>query len=235
MNIGILYNTFVCLVSGFTSLIVFAFLRKRRKEEKVKYSESLDYFLLLLGLLWVLIAVRIFSTWLNNIGLELFLYKWFIAPLTYVHLLPGFYYFGWSFFRDKRKIHFLFNSFFTCTILLAVITAFKYGFTRPEVTYWGNNIISNPISNKIFTFGVFLPVVPCIIIEIFRRLKKWKRTRDYNERQLFGFSLGFLVYALAGFFEALIFTQGGAMLLARSGIMLASLTFYLSVVWGLEE
>lgn len=234
MNIGILYNSFVCFVSGFSSLLVFLSLRRIRKKEKVNYSQNLDYFLLFLGLLWVSVGTRIFVNWFNNLTLDNFFYQWFVGPLTYIHLVPAFYYFGWSFFSDK-KIRTLFNAFFTFMSSLAVLTHFLYKFERPELTYWGNNIIPNPLTNKIFIFGIFIPAIPCIIIETARRFKKWRKTGDLAERQLFGFSLGFLVYTITGFFEAVIFTQGWQIIIARICIMLVPLTFYLFSAFSLEE
>ena len=234
MYIGILYNTFVCIVSGVTGLAVFAFLRRIRKKEKIDFSQDIDYFLLLLGLLWTLVGIRIFFTGFNLLAPELFLYKWFIGPLTYLHLIPAFYYFGQSFFKN-RKMRLLFNTIFTVIPLLAVFFLFKDGFFRPEVTYWGNNIRPNEKSNNIFTFGIFLPATPLIVAEVTKRIKRWREVSGITKRQLLGFAFGFLIYAIAGFFEAVVFTQGPFMLLARSGIMLSPLTFYLSATLSLEE
>ena len=228
MYLGVLYNTFVCLISGFTGLSVFFTLRKMRKNRKVEYSESLDYFLLLLGVLWSLVGARLFLVWLGVIDLELFVYKWLVGPLTYIHLMPAFYYFGWSFFQNKKKIYFLFVGFFTVMALSSVFFLFKNGFTRPELTYWGNNIVPNKISNQLFTFGIFIPAVPCIVIELFRRSSRWRKSKSLIEKQLLGFNFGLLIYAMTGFFEALVFAQGWQMLLVRIGIMLSPLIFYLS-------
>ncbi len=228
--IGILYNTFVCLIAGCTSLIVFSLLQKKRRKGEISHNIAIDYFLLCLGLLWVFVGVRLFFVWLDWVEADLFLYKWFVGPLSFLHLLPAFYYFGWSFFKGKKS-RFLFNGFFTLTVFSAVLILFLLGFERPEVTYWGNNIKPNKISNTIFTFGVFLPALPILIIEISRRIKGLKEKRNHEAKQLFGFSIGFLIYALAGFFEALVFTQGWMMLITRTGIMLAALVFYLSATW----
>ena len=235
MNVGILYNTFICLATGLTSLMVFNSLYKKRKRGEVVYNLAVDYFLLFLGLLWTLVGIRIFLVWSGHLEIELFVYKWFVGPLTYIHLIPAVYYLGWSFFKDKRTMQLLFNAFFTTTSLAAVFMLFLYGFTRPEVTYWGNNIIPNPISSKIFSYGVFLPAAPCIITELIRRGREWMKTRHLADRQLFGFALSLLIYAIAGFFEGLIFTQGWQMLLTRIGIMLSPLTLYLFTTLRDEE
>lgn len=221
---GILYNIFVCLVSGIVALNVF-WLLQRKGTQKKKYSSYLNHFSLFVGLIWLFVAVRLFFVWAERPALSVFVFRWIVGPLTYIHLLPGFYYFGWSFF-DNKKIRFCFNSLFTFIAMLAVVSFFMYGFVVPETTYWGNNIIPNKISNRLFTYGLFLPAVPCILIEVIKRFKAWRITNGNEEKQLLGFSFGFLFYSLAGIFEALIFTQGWPMLLARTGIMFTPLTFY---------
>lgn len=234
MYVGMLYNTFVCLVTGFTALVVFWLLQKIRREKKREYSEGLDYFSLLLGLIWILVGARIFFAWLNRPDLDAFVFQWFTGPLTYIHIIPLFYYFGWSFFRTKKS-QLLFGGFFTLMSLLTVFTLFRYGFTPGEVTYWGTDPIPNVLTNKLFTYGVFLPAFLFIITDFIRRLRNWRRTGDPVERQLFGFTFGLLIYALIGIFDALAIAQGWLMLLSRIGIMLAPLIFYLSATGGLEE
>ncbi len=231
MYTGILYNAFVCWVSGLTGLIVFKLMQDVRKRKKVEYSQGLDYFSLLLGLVWVFVGTRNLFTWLNLPEVEIFVYKWFVGPLTYLHLVPAFYYIGWSFFRDKKVLRILFNLFFDFMILIAVFTLFKYGFSRPEPTYWGNNIVPNEVSRKILTYTLFAPAFLFVIIEFFRRLVRWRKTKNSMEFQLFGFSLGFLIYAVAGVIDALGIVSEWFMLLSRIGIMFVSLTFYLFVIW----
>ncbi len=227
---GILYNAFVCGVAGFTGLVVFQILYKIRKEKKVKYSRGLDCFTLLLGLIWIFVGIRNLFTYLNLSTVEIFIYKWLIGPLTYLHLIPAFYYIGWSFFKNK-KMRFFFNGFFTFMALLAVFAHFKYGFSKPETTYWGNNIVPNELSRKLLTYTLFMPAFICIIIEFVRRFKKWREVKGVIERQLFGFILGFLIYAITGVVDALGAVVGWLMLLARIGTMLVPLTFYLFVSW----
>lgn len=234
MYVGMLYNTFVCLVSGITSLVVFLLLRKTRKKKKREYSEGLDYFVLLLGLLWVFVGLRIFFAWLDKPDLDLFVFRWFSGPLTYLHLIPLFYYFGWSLFKNK-KIRLLSNIFFTSVALLTVFTFFKYGLMPGEVTYWGTDPIPNPLTNKLFVYGLFLPTFLFIIIDFIRRLRAWRRTGDPTERQLFGFTFGLSIYALIGVFDALAAVQDWRLLLFRIGIMVAPLIFYLSATWETEE
>jgi len=226
MNTGILYNTFVCFVIGGTGLAVFYFLRKARREQEVGYNQSLDCFALFLGLIWVAIGARALFTWLELPVYDIWVYKWIIGPLTFLHLLPAFYYFGWSFFPDKKKRWF-FEGCFTLISLVAVAAFYRHGFSSPQLTYWGNNIVPNLVANNIFTFGMFVPGLLCIIVEVVRRYKKWKATGSFLEKKLLGFGIGFLAYAVAGIFETLIFTTGWRILLARIGIMVALLAFYL--------
>lgn len=226
MRTGMLYHSFVCFVSGLVSLTVFWQLRKIRKKKEVRYHQALDYFALFLSLQWISLGIRIFFGWLDMPELDRLTFKWFTGPLAYFHLLPGFYYFGWSFFKNNKKIRLLFNGFFTCTTLLTVFTLYKYGFEVPELTYWGNNIIPNRTTNQIFTYAILLPVVPCIIIEFFRRLRNWRQTGNSIEKQLLGFSVGFMVYAITGTFDVLGSIQDWMILLSRSATMLAPLIFY---------
>jgi len=222
MTVGILYNIFVCSITGMVGLVVFAQLQGIRKRKGAEYSQGIDYFLLLLGILWVFVGIRLILAGTGMIELELFVYKWIVGPLTYFHLLPAFYYFGSVFFKEK-KFRDLFISFFVLTTLLAVFFLFRDGFFRPQPTYWGNNIKPNKLSNIIFNVTIFLPAIPFIVFEIFRRIKEVKKRKE--ARQLLGFAFSFLVYAAAGFFEAIVFTQGPLMLLARTGIMVSLFCF----------
>jgi len=235
MSVGILYHAFVCFVSGITGLIVFRLLRKIREERRIKYSEGVDYFSLMLGLLWVSVGIRILFLWLGNIEFEILTYKLLAGPLGYLHLIPGFFYLGWSFFKDNKRIRFLFNSFFTIVALTAVFTLLRYGFSRPEPTYWGNNMVPNSLSNKIFVFGVFIPLFPCLIIDFIRRLSRWKKTNDIAERQLFLFTLGLLLYSIIGVFDVMGAAQNWTVLLTRSGMMIIPLIFYLAAVFETED
>jgi len=234
MNVGILYNTFICLVIGITSLVVFFLLQETRKKRVKQYSQGLDYFSLLLGLLWIFVGLRNFFAWLNLIDLDMFVFRWFSGPLTYLHLIPLFYYFGWSFFKNK-KVRFLFNTLSTFMVLIVVLTFFVYGFSLGKMTSWGTDPEPNSLTNKLFIFCLFLPVFLLMIIEFIRRLRNWRRTKDPIERQLFGFSLGFLIYAIMGIFDALGIIEGWLVLLVRIGIMFAPLTFYFFTSLGFEE
>lgn len=234
MSIGILYNTFVCLVIGIAGLVVFFLLQKNRKKMEKKYSQGLDYFSLLLGLLWIFVGLRNFFAWLNLPDLDIFVFRWFSGPLTYLHLIPLFYYFGWSFFRNT-KIRFLFNCISTLLVLFVVFTFFNYGFSPGELTSWGTDPEPNSLTNQLFIFSLFLPVFVFMVIEFIRRLRNWRRTRDVIERQLFGFSSGFLIYAVMGIFDALGIVQGWLVLLIRIGVMFAPLTFYFFATLGSEE
>lgn len=226
MYVGMLYNTFVCCVTGLSALVVFWQIRKIRKIKKREYNQGLDYFLLLLGLLWVLVGIRIFFVWLGQSDLEMFMWDWITGPLTYIHIAPIFFYFGWAFFKNK-KVRFLFEGFFISMILLTVLSLFLYGSTPGEVTPWGTKPIANIITHKIFTYAIFLPALICIIGDLFKRLRNWKRTRNPIEQQLFGFDFGFLIYALIAVFDGLAIAKGWTLLLVRIGIMISPLVIYL--------
>jgi len=231
MSIGVLYNTFVCFITGFFSLMVFSRLKEIRREKEKQYSEGLDYFALLLGLLWLFVGVRTFFVFLGRLDIDNLIFAWISGPLTYLHLLPLFFYFGWSFFPEKGTIRKLFVSLFSCIALAAVVTLFLYGFSEGTITYAGTDQTPNDLSNDIFTFGIFFPLFIFIISEFIRRFKKWRETKDATQRQLWGFSLGLLVYSAIGIFDALGIIQGWLVLLVRIGIMVAPLTFYLSATW----
>lgn len=232
---GMVYNIFVCFITGFTALIVFGFLRKLRKNKNREFSIFIDYFSLLFGIVWILTGLGVLLVWLGRPDLDALVFKWFSGPLVYVHLLPAFYYFSWSFFGTKRNIRAFFNVFFTIVALSAILSFWIYGFTASEVTYWGTTLVPNNITNNIFTFGMFIPIVIFIFIELGRRFKRWGESGSSTERQLFGFNIGFLIYAITGFFDALASAQGWIMLLSRIGSMLPPLVFYLSVTWGRED
>ena len=232
MFVGVLYNTVVCFIITIVSLLVFKHLRAMRKEKPRIYSEGLDYFCLTLGLLWFFVGLRTFFVWLGYLGLDEFIFKWFSGPLTYFHIIPLFFYFGWSFFKDKRTISTSFGLLFTVLTIAVIFTFYQYGFTRGEVTYGGTDFTPNERTNKLFTYGIFLPLLVCMIVEFLKRVGEWRRTKDITQRQLFGFSVGFLIYALMGIFDALGIAQDWLILLVRIGVMLSPLTFYIFTTWS---
>ena len=234
MSTGVLYNVFLCFILGLTGIIVFWFLRKARRDQKSEYSAGLDYFSLLFGLMWISTGLGVFWAGNGQLGLEEISFKWFLGPMVYLHMLPALYYFSWSLFK-KKKWRYLFSVVMTCIVFLTTATLFLYGFNRSEITYWGSTSIPNQITNNLFTFGVFVPALACILTDFTKRLKAWRRTGDPVQRQLFGFSLGFLIYAVAGFFDALAFAQGWLMLLSRIGEMLTPLIFYFFATLTKEE
>ncbi len=231
MYTGVLYNVFLCFFISFTSIVVFFNLRKIRKEKKVEYTEHLDYFSLFLGILWGIIGLRKTFTLFNLHYINIFLFRWISGPFNYIHLLPAFYYFGWSFFRNRKKIHLLFNVFFTFTIFLTVFAFLKYGIVEGELTYWGSHHNPNEKANKLFIFTVFLPAFICIIANFISTFKKWRKTDSPLDRQLFGFSVGFFIYAITGVIDSLGIFTGWLILLVRIGMMLAPIVFYLSATW----
>lgn len=235
MNTGSLYNAFVGFVIGGVGATTFLLLRRLRRKKEIRYSQFLDFFLLSLGATWFFIGFRNFIVWRGLLELNRFLFNWITGPLTYIHLIPGLYYFSWSFFREKRIIRLLFNSLFTCLAAATVFTFYKYGFEMGEMTYWGINPVPNEATNNLLSCGIFVPSFFCIIIEIIRRYKRWKRTGKDSEKQLFGFSIGFLIYALTGIFDAVGGSQGWLTLLVRTGIMTAPLIFYLSATLELRR
>ena len=231
MYTGEAYNVFLCFVISLTSLIVFFNLRKIRKNRKVEYSEGLDYFTLSLGLLWGIIGIRKIFNLFDRPDLNIFLFQWVSGPLNYIHLLPAFNYLGWNFFKEKKKIRLLFNGFFALMIFLTVLAFFKYEIITGELGYWGSHHEANKAVGRLFIFTIFLPALICILIEFVKWFRKWRQTGNPTDRQLLGFSIGFLIYAITGAIDTLGIFKGWAVLLVRVGMMLAPLTFYLSAAW----
>lgn len=235
MHTGMLYNTFVCFVVGVGALIVFWQLRKVKKRKKKRgYSEGIDYFLLLYGLLWIFVGVRILFAWLGRPDLDMFVWRWFSGPMTYIHLVPLSYYFTHLFFK-KRRLVIGFDIVIALIAIVVLFTFFRYGSTAGEMTYWGTDPTPNDLTNKLFTYLQFLPVLLCVVADLIRRLRNWRRTGSPTERQLFGINLGLLIYAFAGIFDGLGLAQNWTLLLVRIGIMVSALVIYLSATSVQEE
>ncbi|MBD3208238.1 MAG: hypothetical protein GF370_02180 [Candidatus Nealsonbacteria bacterium] len=225
MEVGVIYNTFLCFLTGIISLIAFLRLRKERKEKGKEYSEFLDYFILSLGVLWIAISVSFTEH----------LFKWLSGPLVYIHLLPAFYYLSWSFFRGKERVRQVFNGVFTLMVILALVTFFAYGFTSEGSTYWGSQYRINDLTNNIFVFGIFVPAVLLIILDVGLRIERWRKKGNGMQKELLLFDLGFLVYAASGVLDGLGLLENWIILLSRIGTMAAPLIFYLAISWDFEE
>jgi len=233
MNIGILYNTFVCLITGLVGFMVFLSLSKKRKKKEEEISKGLDYFSLFSALLWFASGVGTFSNWINRPEIGRTIYKYFTGPLVYIHLVPAFNYFGWSFFKESKKTRQFFNSLFIVISAIAVVTLALYGFQQPEMSYWGANVVPNDLANNIFIFGLFLPGLVCIMVELGKRVRRWNQKNNLENKRRAGLALGYFLYALAGVFDALGSAQAWMTLVARSGVMVSFLIFYFFVT--LEE
>jgi len=227
MNIGMLYNIFVCLVTALISFGVFFQLRRMRKEKEPGYSQALEYFVFALGALWFFVGMRTFFAWKGSFEMDELIFQWISGPLTYLHLVPLFFYFGWSFFEGKKKFRSAFSILFSMVVLYTVYMFFKYGFEYGEVTYWGTDPTPDPRTNRVFMIFLFFPAFVFIIIDAIRRFVKWRKTKDVYERQLFGFTIGFLIYAVSGVIDALGGAEGLFILVSRIGTMLSPLTFYI--------
>lgn len=164
----------------------------------------------------------------------MFIWNWFTGPMTYIHIIPGVFYFGWSLFKRKTYRH-LFITSILCGIFLSVYTFFKYGSIPGILTYWGTKPVANELTQKVFICSVFFPVLLAIFTDFFRRLKNWIKTKSAVEKQLFGFGLAFLIYASTAIFDALAIARGWTLLLIRIGIMLSALIFYLSATIETED
>ena len=221
-----LYNTFICLISGFTGIIVFILLQRLRKKEKREYSEMLDYAILVFGLLWLSSALRTFFLWLGRPDLDLLVWIWFVNPLFYIHIAFFFFYASWALFRNK-KIRFILNGVFALLTLLILSISFKYKPMAGEITYWGTEPIINPLISTLLAFLIFIPILALVVIEFFRRLKIWIRTKNLIDRQLLGIHASILAYGSAGIFETFSFLQNWTLLLVRIGIMICIFSIYL--------
>lgn len=226
--IGILYSVFVCLTAGIVSLLVFHALVKKKREIKESYHLGLIYFCLMLGLLWISVGLGALFTYLGKVELRMIVHNILIGPLTYLHVLPIFYYFGWSFFPRNSKMKFLFDVVGTILVLTALFSHFKYGSERLELGYWGDNMVPHKITSQIFTFGVCLPAFLSIIVELIKRYRRWQKDKSLINKKLFGLSLGLLSYAVTGVLESQVFTEGWPLVMARVGVMIAPLILYFS-------
>lgn len=220
-----LYNIFVCLVAGFSGIFVFIKINSIRKEREVFYSRGVDYFLLSFGVLWILVATRILFVWLGYPHLDKLMWHYVVGPLTYIHILPLFYFYG-SLFFNKAHYRSIFGGLFSIVTLFAVISLFIFGFELAEITYWGTKYNANDLTHKIFTFGMFVPALICVIFELCRRFIIYRRGSKFSDKQLLGINVALLIYALVAVFDGLAIASGWNLLLVRIGIMVSALIIY---------
>jgi len=214
---GAIYNILACLLTAVVSLVVWWSLRKRRRKEgSLKFPESIDCFLLLFGIMWFFVALRTFFFWAGRPALDLFIFTYFAGTLTYLHMMPLFYYFGWSFFHNSKTRNW-FNVFFAIIILAATFVLVSKGAVPGEATYWGTDPSANAFAKKIFTIGVLFPLSLIIAIELARRIMNWKKTKSPTAKWMLGFASTFLIYFVIGVFDALGSAEGWRLLISRAG------------------
>jgi hypothetical protein len=226
MYIGILYNSFICLISGFTGIIVFILLQRLRRKEKREYSQMLDYAVLAFGLLWLFSGLRNFLLWLNRPDLDLFIWTWFVNPLLYIHIAIFFFYTSWVLFRNK-KIRFILNGIITFTILVTLFTFLKYKHTAGEITYWGTEPIINTLTNTLYIYTIFLPVFILVLIGFLKQLRIWTKTKNPVDKQLLGIHASISAYGFIAVLDSLSFLQSWTLILVRIGIMMCIFSLYL--------
>ncbi len=235
MNTGIIYNIMVCFMAGGSGLLVAFNLFKIRKEKRIFWSKGLDYFLLLFGMLWILVGVRNIFFLAGYQEIDSAMWGYVVGPLTYLHILPLFYFYSWSFFRRKNEHRILFYSFFSVTTALAIIFLFINGFELSEMTRWGTKYDANAITHNIFTYGIFIPSIFFVSYEIRRRIITWRATNSFYEKQLLAFNIGILLYAIVAVFDGLALAKGATLLLVRVGIMISALIIYYFATEDVED
>jgi len=226
-NLGILYAVFLGSFLAIGGFFLSYLFRKRKREENTYYHRSLRWFFFMFAMIWISTPVTGFYKWMEKPEVGGMLYTFIGGPFTYLHLVPAFYYFGWSFFPDKKLIRYLFIGIFTLISISALLAFWVYGFERPEIGFWGANQIPNKLASNILTFGLSLPGFLCILAELIKRYRKWKKTKDLQEKRLFGYAVGFLIYAVGGIFDALG-SQDWIPLFSRGVLLISLLIFYIS-------
>jgi hypothetical protein len=234
MYIGMLYNVFISLVSGSSGIIVFILLQRLRRKEKREYSQMLDYAILAFGLIWFFTALRHFFIWFNMLESDMFVSTWFVYPLSYIHLLLFFFYLTWSLFKNKGT-RLVFNVIYVLITITTVLTFYIYENIPGEITYWGTEPTINIVSNNLLMYGMFPPVFIFILIDFFRRLKNWMRTKNLVDRQMLGIQGSIMVYAIISLFDGLSILSGWTLILVRIGIMMCIFSLYLFATADIKE
>jgi len=234
MYIGMLYSAFVSFIAGSSGIIVFFLLQRSRRKEKREYSQMLDYAILAFGLLWILSGLRILFLWFGRPDLNLFITIWFTIPMMYIHIALAFFYSSWALFKNK-KIRLVFNGFFIFVVLVALFVLFKYKPIAGEISYWGTKSIASSLSHSLYIYGMFLPTFILLVIEFFRRLKIWRKTKNLVDRQLLGIHGSIIVYALIAVFEGLSLSKNWTLLLTKIGIMICIFSVYLFATSDTKE
>jgi hypothetical protein len=226
MYIGMLYNIFICLISGLGGIIVFILLQRLRRKEKREYSEMLDYTVLAFGLLWLFSALRTSFLWFGRPDLDLFIWTWFVNPMMYAHFALFFFYNSWALFKNK-KIRLVFNGIFVLIVLASLSTFLKYKPLPGKITYWGTEPIISTLTNIFHIYLIFLPIFILILIGFLKQLRIWIKTKNPIHAQLLGIHGSIIAYGSIAAFDALSFLQSWILILIRIGIMVCVFSIYL--------
>ncbi len=235
MDIGVLYNVVVCFFAGGSGVFVFWKINSLRSKKKVLWNKNLDYFLLFFGLLWLSVGLRNLFFWLGFPELDMLSWKWFVGPLTYLHILPLFYFYGNLFFYKKKNKESLFSGIFTLVSFAVVTSLFIYGFDLAEVNRWGTKYDANMLTHAVFVYGIFIPAIICILADLVRKFNGWRKKGNFYYKQFLAINVGFLTYAMVAVFDGLALAKGVTLLLVRIGIMVSAMIIYYFVTEEPEE
>lgn len=240
MSSRMLIIIFVDLISGLAPFLVFLRLQQDLKSmeggQRKQAFRYLSYFVGLYGILRILAAARGFFVFLGRQkDLGMMVWNWGTGPLTYLHLVPLAFFYGISFFPEKKNLKFLYTGLITVFITATLFTHFWYPSTPGEITDWGTRPKPYPLTKEMFSYLIFIPFTLSCLIDFFRRLNNWKQKKDPKEKQLFDINFGVLIYAVTGVFDALAIAEGWAFLLVRIGVMTSALVFYLAITSKPEE
>ncbi len=229
MHTGVLFNVLVCFISGLIGFLIYRKIQQLRNRNKISFNKGLDYFLLFFGILWFFAGLRSLLFWLGYDFMAEFVWQWIVGPLTYIHAVPIFYFYGSIFFKNSNKLYLAFVGFFTLMTIITVLSFFVYGFNPVETSYWGSKYNANSITDSLFSYGIFLPAFLCLLYESIKRINIHKKSNDFYDKQLIGINLGIFIYMTIAIFDGLALAKDWLLLFVRIIIMVSALTIYFFV------
>lgn len=239
LNIGMLYNIFVCFLLGIICFIVAKRVSPKYSTVEGKstfYNKYLSNFWTFGGIMWLLQTVRSYFAWNGNTTNDQYIFYAIIVFLSFQVLFLFLYAFSILFHK------YTFSPFLT---FLAAILSFGWllltlisGIEAGEITLWSSSFTLSIMAEYLFTVAIFFPLLFILGVSFIRELIyiAFDKTDIFVSKHLYTLS-ALILYLLVIYPDFLGITTGWYLVLMRVMLLIPCFLIYFgfSQVEGIQQ